>query len=73
MSKFNVPEMSCSHCTAAIEKEIKDADNSAQVTCDLDNRTVSVESNLDTTTLLAAIKEAGYEASPKNRANQITP
>ena len=62
MSKFNVPEMSCGHCTSAIEKEIKNADQGAQITCDLDDRTVSVTSSLDDAALLHAIKEAGYDA-----------
>ena len=63
MTKFNVPEMSCGHCTSAIEKEIKAADKGAEVSCDLDDRTVAVQSNLGNDALLAVIKEAGYEAS----------
>ncbi len=64
MARFSVPEMSCGHCTAAIEKQIKSADAAATVACNLDDRTVSVESSaLDNAAILAAIKEAGYEAS----------
>jgi len=63
MTTFNVPEMSCGHCTAAIEKEIKIVDHGADVSCDLSNRTVAVTSALDSGALLAAIKEAGYDAS----------
>lgn len=62
MSKFNVPEMSCGHCTSAIEKEIRAADPAAVIACDLTDRTVNVQSNLATDALLVAIKEAGYEA-----------
>lgn len=62
MSKFSVPEMSCGHCTSAIEKEIKAADPAAEIICDLTDRTVNVQSNLASDALLAAIKEAGYEA-----------
>lgn len=64
MTKFAVPEMSCGHCTTAIKKEIGLVDQTAQVDCDLTGRIVSVESSVDTGALIAAIKEAGYEATP---------
>ena len=63
MTKFKVPDMSCAHCTNAIETGIKTADPSAEVTCDLSGRTISVESALGNDAVLAAIKEAGYDAS----------
>ncbi|WP_114283889.1 heavy-metal-associated domain-containing protein [Candidatus Halocynthiibacter alkanivorans] len=63
MTKFNVPKMSCGHCTATIQKEIKAADQSAEVSCDLTDRTVAVESSLGADTLLSVIKAAGYEAT----------
>lgn len=64
--KFSVPEMSCGHCTAAIEKSVKAADPASQVECNLDSHEVSVESSLDRTAVLAAIKEAGYDAEALN-------
>ena len=63
MTTFKVPEMSCGHCTAAIEKEIKSADQAAEVNCDLNDRSVAVQSALGNDAILAAIKEAGYEAT----------
>jgi copper chaperone len=63
MTKFTVPEMSCGHCTAAIEKEIKNADQAAEVACDLNDHSVAVQSTLGNDAILAAIKEAGYEAT----------
>ena len=63
MTKFSVPKMSCGHCTSAIEKEIAGNDSAAKFSFDLDDRTVEVTSSLDTNALLAAIKEAGYEAT----------
>ncbi len=63
MTKFSVPEMSCGHCTSAIEKEIAGNDPAAKLSFDLENRTVEVTSTLDDNALLAAIKEAGYEAT----------
>lgn len=63
MPKFKVPDMSCAHCTSAIETGIKTTDPSAEVTCDLSDRTIAVESTLSNDVVLAAIKEAGYDAS----------
>jgi len=63
MTKFTVPEMSCGHCTSAIEKGIKGVDQAAEVTCDLSDRSVAVQSTLGNDAIVAAIKEAGYEAT----------
>jgi len=62
MIRFDVPDMSCGHCTAAITKAVGAVDPAASVDCDLTTRIVAVESAVDTDTLLLAIKEAGYEA-----------
>ncbi|MDR9484851.1 MAG: cation transporter [Sediminimonas sp.] len=64
MTRFAVPDMSCGHCTAAIEKSIKSIDATAEVTCDLDTRQVQVDSVLDTDALSEAIRQAGYDATP---------
>ncbi|MDX1779853.1 MAG: heavy-metal-associated domain-containing protein [Thalassovita sp.] len=61
--KFNVPDMSCGHCTAAITKAIKALDGNAEVGCDLSSRSVTVKTVLDEKTVGAAIKDAGYEAN----------
>ena len=63
MTTFNVPEMSCGHCVAAIEKSIKTIDPGSSVNCDLDKRTVSVAGASPDAALIAAIKDAGYEAT----------
>lgn len=63
MTRFDVPEMSCGHCTAAIQKAIRMADPMAELDCDLAARVVSVDSALDDETLVIAMKEAGYDAS----------
>ena len=63
MTTFKVPEMSCGHCKAAIEKAVADVDAAAVVAVDLDSRTVKIDSSADTGALQAAIKTAGYESS----------
>ncbi len=64
MTRFKVPDMSCDHCTAAIERAIKAVDPVATVECDLDKRMVKVDSATDTDTLIAALHSADYPATP---------
>ncbi|SFC99271.1 heavy-metal-associated domain-containing protein [Tropicimonas isoalkanivorans] len=63
MTQFSVPEMSCGHCTAAIEKAVKAVDADAKVDCDLKDRTVRIDSALPPEALKSAIAEAGYAAA----------
>ena len=63
MTKLNVPEMSCGHCKAAIEKAVADVDADARVSVDLENRTVSIESSIADAALIDALKAGGYEAT----------
>ncbi len=62
--EFSVPEMSCGHCTAAIEKAVKDVDPAATVNCDLDTRRVAVDTSISQADVSLAIKAAGYESEP---------
>ncbi len=62
--KFQVPEMSCGHCTAAIEKSILAADPAAVVATDLETRVVNVVSTASPDSIAAAIRKAGYEPAP---------
>lgn len=61
MTTYKVEKMSCGHCTSAIEKSIRSVDPGAQVTCDLSDRTVRVDSALDDDAIRSAIRQAGYE------------
>ncbi len=63
MTKLNVPEMSCGHCKAAIEKAVAGVDTDARVSVDLENRTVSIESSIADAALIDALKAGGYEAT----------
>lgn len=62
--KFHVPDMSCGHCTAMIEKQIKTADPAATVAPDLETRMVQIGSTLDASTLQGLLQKAGYTATP---------
>ncbi len=63
MTKLMVPEMSCGHCKAAIEKAVAGVDADARVSVDLENRTVSIESAIADAALIDALKAGGYEAT----------
>ena len=63
MSRFTVTNMSCGHCTAAIEKSIQAIDPTATVACDLATRIVTVESFISDRAVSEAIREAGYDLS----------
>ncbi|MFP5510353.1 MAG: heavy-metal-associated domain-containing protein [Alphaproteobacteria bacterium] len=59
MFRFSVPNMSCGHCTASIQKAIVAADPDAKVSCDLTTCIVDVDSTLDEAALAATISDAG--------------
>jgi copper chaperone len=59
--KFSVPDMSCGHCAATIEKVVKTVDASASVACDLENNLVEVGTSAEQKTIMEAINKAGYE------------
>jgi copper chaperone len=61
---YCVPGMSCGHCRTAITAEVTAVAGVDSVDVDLDTKLVRITgSNLDDTTLIAAIDEAGYEAT----------
>ncbi|WP_172329903.1 heavy-metal-associated domain-containing protein [Mangrovicoccus sp. HB161399] len=61
--KFSVPDMSCGHCRASIEKAVKGADPAASLAFDQDSRQVEIGSGLDAPALTAVLAEAGYSAT----------
>lgn len=61
--KFHVPEMSCGHCVAAIEKAVKAADPSATIRTDLAAYATEIDSTVSTAALLQVLAEAGYPAT----------
>ena len=63
MSIFNVPEMSCGHCKAAIQKAISAADHSATVAFDMEARTIDVSSSLSLTELSDLLANEGYPST----------
>jgi len=64
MHRFNLPDMSCGHCVAAITEALKEADSGAGIQIDLAAKTAQVDSPLPRETLAAALAEAGYPPAP---------
>ncbi|WP_368344633.1 heavy-metal-associated domain-containing protein [Pelagovum sp. HNIBRBA483] len=59
---FYVPDMSCGHCKAAIEKTLMALDPMAGIAFEMDARKIDVAIALDTDAVLGALKDAGYTA-----------
>jgi copper chaperone len=60
---FNVPDMSCGHCKAAVEGELNRLSGVERSNADLEKGTVEVsydEGQVTTEELKGAIEEAGY-------------
>lgn len=64
MTTYHIPDMSCGHCKATVEKAIHTIDPAAQIEFDMKARQITVQSGTDTAHMKAALAEAGYPASP---------
>lgn len=62
--RFSVPDMTCGHCKAAVEKAVASVDPAARVRVDLASREVEVESQAPAPAVIAALAAAGYSATP---------
>lgn len=60
---LNVPDMSCGHCKAAVEKAIAGTDAAAAVVVDLPAHRVEVTTAAAPAAILAALDAAGYPAT----------
>jgi len=60
---YEVPGMSCDHCTRAVTEALSSVPGVRGVDVDLDSKVVSVSGDgLEDRALRAAIEDAGYEA-----------
>jgi copper chaperone len=57
---YDVPEISCAHCVAAITGEVSTVPGVERVHVDLAARTVTVEGSATDADVRSAIGEAGY-------------
>ncbi|WKD59431.1 heavy-metal-associated domain-containing protein [Corynebacterium caspium] len=63
---YNVTGMTCGHCEGAVREEISEIAGVTAVSADHKTGlvTVDTEKEIATADIIAAIKEAGYEAVP---------
>jgi copper chaperone CopZ len=60
---YEVPDISCGHCKAAIEGEVAKVAAVDSVVVDIDARTATVTGSADDAAVRAAIDEAGYDVA----------
>ncbi|KAJ01730.1 heavy-metal-associated domain-containing protein [Sulfitobacter mediterraneus] len=58
--KLHIPDMSCGHCVAIIEKAVKAADPSATVRPNLAAHAAEIETSVPSASIIAALEDAGY-------------
>lgn len=63
MTKLSIPDMSCGHCKASVEKAIKSLDPSATLDFDMAGRVVSITSAAQISAMHEALRAAGYVAT----------
>ena len=61
--KFNVPDMSCGHCTASIKTAITALDKNAMMDIDIDAKTVGIESQKSAAEIMDALDRIGFPAT----------
>ena len=61
--KFNVPDMSCGHCTASIKTAITALDKDAMMDIDIDAKTVGIESQKSAAEIMDALDRIGFPAT----------
>ena len=62
---FNIPNISCGHCTMAIENELKEIDGIGDIKSDVAGKTVTVQWQAPVTMekILATLREINYPAA----------
>ncbi len=62
---FNIPNISCGHCTSAIESELKEIEGITDVKSNIGEKTVTVQWQLPVTKerIVYTLKEINYPAA----------
>ena len=63
MTILSIPEMSCGHCKATIEKTITALDPAARLDFDMPARTLNVQTGLTPEAMRTALSAVGYAAT----------
>ncbi len=60
--KLTITGMTCGHCVAHAKKSLEAVPGVSKVEVSLEPGSATIEGDVDTAALLAAVKDAGYEA-----------
>lgn len=63
MTRINVPDMSCGHCKAAVEKAVASVAPAASVSVNLTSRSIDVSDGAPIASVLNALAAEGYPAT----------
>ena len=66
MTGLKIEGMSCSHCSAAVERALTGVEGVTRVEVDLAGGRAAVEGAADVGALVAAVAEEGYTATPSS-------
>jgi len=63
MTVYKIPDMTCGHCEKVVKETVLGLDGAAKIDVDLTEHTAKISALAGTDVLLAALKDAGYEAT----------
>jgi copper chaperone len=63
MDTFHIPDMSCGHCKATVEKAIHTLDPEAQIDFDMEARRIELDSRAKAADVRSVLAAAGYSAT----------
>ena len=66
MEQYNVTGMTCAACQARVEKAVSKVDGVTECAVSLLTNSMSVEGTASVESVIKAVEDAGYGASPKN-------
>ena len=67
MEQYTVTGMSCAACSARVEKAVSGVKGVSSCSVSLLTNSMGVEGTASAEDIIAAVREAGYDASPKGR------
>ncbi|NLT10596.1 MAG: heavy metal translocating P-type ATPase, partial [Ruminococcus sp.] len=66
MKQYNVTGMSCAACSARVERAVSSVEGVTSCSVSLLTNSMGVEGTFSDNAIIQAVKDAGYEVSPKN-------
>ena len=66
MTELKIEGMSCTHCSSAVERALKDVNGVTDAQVDLQGGRATVQGSASVADLVAAVTEEGYTATPAN-------